>query len=368
MDSQVEGDKPVVKVPEEGASPIPEGEVDIVAADSQSLAIGPIPAPPPAPPVTGVKRYREEPRKFLTRNRIPFTSEKFDLVRYVEKVLRGSSQIYVPYIFRCEFVCNDGTGYPTDFKKGPGAYSHNGKEFDELYKYADALEGYNDKLYKIRGFELKPAFGLIRLVWPSPKGPVHHIIPYLVNTQPGATPDKPVQTIWFLEQYDTTFWWLFNKGVRDWHNELGEAMIGQGHSYIRAYNDAAAEVALAEAIATGKDRSKLQIEYTQGAIKDIKGYAMDLQRSSNGTSAETCVPWSMVILKYIMDPLTIGVKGHQLDPKTANQENFNEMYQILNAKRDDVLKWVMGTISGGNRRKTHRRRRQTRRKTKRSRK
>lgn len=349
MDSQVEVGKPVVEVPEEGASPIPEGEVDIVAADSQSLAIGPIPPPPPAPPVTGVKRYREEPRKFLTRNRIPFTSEKFDLVRYVEKVLRGSSQIYVPYTFRCEFIATKGSTLPTNF-----ADDWNGVNI-----------GYHLKLNVILGADgSRPAFGLLRLVWPSSNGKkVHHIIPYLINN---AGPDDN-STIWFLEQYDTTFWWLCNKGIRDWHKVVGRAMIGDGN-YIRAYNDAAAEVALVEAIATGKDRSKLQIEYTQGAIKDIKGYAMDLQRSSNGTSAETCVPWSMVILKYIMDPLTIGVKGHQLDPKTANQENFNEMYQILNAKRDDVLKWVMGTISGGNRRKTHRRRRQTRRKTKRSRK
>ena len=349
MDSQNENLKPVVAKEDDLYGPPPTlEEQNILAENIKALAIRP------------TIIYPEPPRKFLTRpakGRVPFTSDKFDIATYVFGVLKGSSHIYVPQIFRCEFVCNDGTGYPTDFKKGPGAYSHNGKEFDELYKYADALEGYNDKLYKIRGFELKPAFGLIRLVWPSPKGPVHHIIPYLVNTQPGATPDKPVQTIWFLEQYDTTFWWLFNERVRNWHNELGEAMIGQGHSYIRAY------VPAAEVIS-----GKKQITYTSGVAKGFAGYAMDLQRSSNGTSAETCVPWSMVILSYIMDPFTIGVKGHQLDPKTANQENFNEMYQILNAKRDDVLKWVMGTISGGNRRKTHRRRRQTRRKTKRSRK
>jgi hypothetical protein len=74
----------------------------------------------------------------------------------------------------------------------------------------------------------------------------------------------------------------------------------------------------------------------------------------------------MVILKYIMDPKTIGVDEPQLVLETVNQEDFNKMYETLNNNRDDVLKWVQGTIAGGKRRT--RRRRQTRRKTKRSRK
>jgi len=324
MDSQVQGDKPVVELPEEAVSPISKGEVDALAADSQTLVVG------PAPPITGVKRYREPPRKFLTRNRIPFTSEKFDLVSYAGNVLRGSSRLYVRYIFKCEFVSTDGSKLATDFKD----------------QWQDANVGYQEKLHEIPG----PAFGLIRLVWPSSKGQVHHIIPYLVNGPPEG------KTIWFLEQYDTTFWWLFNERVGKWHEVVGEAMIGKGHNYIRAYLPAAS------AISGGK-----HIKYASGGAKGLQGYDMDLQKSNKGKSAETCVPWSMVILKYIMDPITIGVKEPQLALETVKQEDFNKMYRILNDNRDDVLTWVQGTIAGGKRR-THRRRRQTRRKTKRSRK
>lgn len=323
MDSQTEGDKPVVELPEEVVSPISEGEVDALAADSQTLTVG------PAPPITGVKRYREDPRKFLTRNRIPFTSEKFDLVSYAGKVLRGSSRLYVRYIFKCEFVSTDGSKLATDFKD----------------RWQGENVGYQEKLREIRG----PAFGLIRLVWPSSEGQVHHIIPYLVNGPPEG------KTIWFLEQYDTTFWWLFNERVRQWHEVVGEAMLGKGHNYIRAYVPAASAI-------SGGDR----IKYTSGVAKGLQGYAMDLQKSNKGKSAETCVPWSMVILKYIMDPITIGVKEPQLVLETVKQEDFNKMYRILNDKRDDILMWVQGTIAGGKRRT--RRRRQTRRKTKRSRK
>lgn len=321
MDSQAEEDKPHVEVPEEDASPISEEKMDGLVAYSQTLAIG------PALPITGVKRYREPPRKFLTRNRIPFTSEKFDLVGYASKVLRGSSLIYVRHIFKCEFVS---TAAGTDFKE----------------RWQDANVGYQDKLRQILP---RPAIGLIRLVWPSAEGQVHHIIPYLVNGPPER------KTIWFLEQYDTTFWWLFNENVRKWHEVVGEAMIGPGNNYIRAY------VPAASAISGGT-----QIKYTSGVAKGLQGYAMDLQKTKEGISAETCVPWSMVILKYIMDPKTIGVDEPQLVLETVNQEDFNKMYETLNNKRDDVLTWVQGTIAGGKRRT--RRRRQTRRKTKRSRK
>jgi len=319
MDSQAEEDKPFVEVPKEVVSPISEGELDALAADSKTLTVG------PAPPITGVKRSR----KFLTRNRIPFTSEKFNLVHYAGTVL-GSSRLYVRYIFRCEFVSTDGSKLATDFK-------------DE---WQGANVGYQEKLHEIPG----PAFGLIRLVWPSSEGQVHHIIPYLVNGPPEG------KTIWFLEQYDTTFWWLFNERVRKWHEVVGEAMIGKGHNYIRAY------IPAASAISGGK-----HITYASGVAKGLQGYDMDLQKSNTGESAETCVPWSMVILKYIMDPTTIGVKEPQLVLETVKQEDFNKMYRILNDKRDDILMWVQGTIAGGKRR-THRRRRQTRRKTKRSRK
>ena len=292
--------------------------------------------------------YTEPPRKFLTRpakGRVPFTSDKFDIVGYVNKVLDGTSQIYVRYILRCEFVCKDDTGYPTDFKEGPVAAD------DDADDDAGAVKGYHDEL--ARG--VKPAIGLIRLVWPSPaKGTlVHHIIPYFMNN---AGPDGK-RTIWFLEQYDTTFWWLFNERVRNWHIVLGQAMIGEGHNYIRAY------VPAADAISRGK-----KIKYASGVAKDFTGYAMDLQRGSNGKSSETCVPWSMVILKYITNPKSVGVNKDQLVLETLKQEDFNEMYRILNAGRDTVLMWVQDTVRGGKRRKTHRRRRQTRRKTKRSRK
>ena len=76
----------------------------------------------------------------------------------------------------------------------------------------------------------------------------------------------------------------------------------------------------------------------------------------------------MVILKYIMDPKSVGVDNPKLSLETLKQEDFNEMYRKLNAIRDTVLMWVQDTVRGGKRRKTHRRRRQTRRKTKRSRK
>ena len=301
--------------------------------------------------------YTEPPRKFLTRpakGRVPFTSDKFDIVEYVNNVLKGTSQIYVRYILRCEFVCKDDTGYPTDFKEGPGAYPLIEKKFDTLYEYADAPGGYHDELDSLDPDGVNPAIGLIRLVWPSPAKDgtlVHHIIPYFMNN---AGPDGN-RTIWFLEQYDTTFWWLFNERVRNWHIVLGQAMIGEGHNYIRAYVPAAKAI------------SK-QIRYTSGVAKDFTGYAMDLQRSSDGKSSETCIPWSMVILKYIANPKSVGVNKDQLVLETLKQEDFNEMYRNLNAMRDTVLMWVQDTVRGGKRRKTHRRRRQTRRKTKRSRK
>ena len=319
----------------------------LLAEKIEALAISPITVPRPSP------------RKFLTRpakGRVPFTSDKFDIVGYVNKVLDGTSQIYVQYILRCEFVCKDDTGYPTDFKEGPGAPFVNEKEFETLYEYADAVKGYHDELDSLDPRGVKPAIGLIRLVWPSPAKDgtlVHHIIPYFMNN---AGPDGK-RTIWFLEQYDTTFWWLFNERVRNWHIVLGQAMIGEGHNYIRAY------VPAADAISRGK-----KIKYASGVAKDFTGYAMDLQRGSNGKSSETCVPWSMVILKYITNPKSVGVDKDQLVLETLKQEDFNEMYRILNAGRDTVLMWVQDTVRGGKRRKTHRRRRQTRRKTKRSRK
>ena len=329
MDSQTVEEKPVVDPPDQGASPIPEGEVDIVAADSQTLAIG------PAPPITGKKRPREQPRKVLIRNRIPFTSEKFNLVRYASKVLFGSSQIYVGYIFKCVFVCKDARGYATHFR-------HPTPE-DMLKEDNRDYAGILEEVRK----EGRPVFGLLRLVWPSPtQKEIHHIIPYFVNG-PKAKP-----TIWFLEQYDTTFWWLFNKEIRNWHEFVGKAMIGEG-TYIRAYVGAAVKL-LSE-----------KRKYTAGVAEGLEGYAMDLQRSYKEVSAETCVPWSMVMLKYIADPKTIGVDKPQLVLETTGQDDFNEMYKILNDKRDSVLMWVQGTVAGGKRR-TRRRRRQTRRKTKRS--
>ena len=341
--------KPVVDVEDDLYGPPPTlEEQTLLAKKIEALAIRP------------TIIYTEPPRKFLTRpakGRVPFTSDKFDIATYVSGVLKGSSHIYVPQIFRCEFVCNDGTGYPTDFKDGLDAYA-NGVYADKLDKIRIPEGAKFDAWGRYHG-PFNPAFGLIRLVWPSPKGPVHHIIPYLVNTQPGAKPGELVPTIWFLEQYDTTFWWLFNERVRNWHNELGEAMIGQGHSYIRAY------VPAAEVIS-----GKKQITYTKGVAKGLAGYDIDLQRGSNGISSETCVPWSMVILKYIMDPKSVGVDNPKLSLDTLKQEDFNEMYRTLNsdANRDTVLGWVQDTVRGGKRRKTHRRRRQTRRKTKRSRK
>jgi hypothetical protein len=346
MDSQAQGDKPVVDAevplePGEADSPISEGELNILANEVKELTAEVLAPTPPA----GKKRYREPERKFLTRpanGRFPFTSEKFDLVRYANKVLYGYSRIYVGYIFKCVFVCNDKRGYATHFR---------------YLTPKDMLDkdnsGYTKRFEEVRK-EGRPVFGLLRLVWPSPtQKEIHHIIPYFVN----GSKDKP--TIWFLEQYDTTFWWLFNKNEenpdvapRNWHNVVGKAMIGEG-TYIRAYVGAAAKLS--------EKRT-----YKDGVAKGLEGYAMDLQRYGE-ESAETCVPWSMVMLKYIADPKTIGVDKPQLHLETMGQVEFDEMYKILNGRRDTVLKWVEGTVAGGKRR-TRRRRRQTRRKTKRSRK
>lgn len=379
MDSQAEGEKPVVEPPNDDVSPMSENVLKDIVEDSQTLVIGPPPEappppppppPPPAPPpapapgpplINRVKRpvenplegFREQPRKVLIRNRIPFTSEKFNLVGYASKVLYGAEQIYVPYTFRCDFVCKDKRGYAT---RGYATHflTTDSHPTPEAMLKEDNSE-YPGILKKVRK-EGRPVFGLLRLVWPSPTHKeIHHIIPYFVNG-PKAKP-----TIWFLEQYDTTFWWLFNGNKenpnvapRNWHNVVGKAMIGEG-KYIRAYVEAAAKL--------GEKRT-----YKDGVAVGLEGYLTDLQRSSKGVSAETCVPWSMVILKYLMDPKTIGVDKPRLDLETTGQDKFDEMYGILNDKRDSVLMWVQGTVAGGKRRTRRRRRRQTGRKSKRSRK
>ena len=176
----------------------------------------------------------------------------------------------------------------------------------------------------------------------------HHIVPYLINGT-GHTP-----TIWFLEQYDTTFWWLYKNP--DWYKTVANNMIKDAVG-VRAY------VAAADKITNNK-----RIKYRD--IPDITGNSVDLQKDSSDTSAETCVPWALVILKYLVEPGSVGLDGKLRirNLGEVTQDDFNTMYEVLNINRDYMLMWVRGTIhhKGGKRRT--RRRRQTRRKTKRSRK
>lgn len=174
----------------------------------------------------------------------------------------------------------------------------------------------------------------------------HHIVPYLINNNPEGN-----TTIWFLEQYDTTFWWLYKNP--DWYITVATRMVG-GAVGIRAYVEAA------DKITKGK-----RIKYRD--IPDITGNSVDLQKDSSGKSAETCVFLALILLKYILDPATIGMNhAEPISLEEANQEKLNQMYADVNDARDDITKWVQGRIAGGKRRT--RRRRQTRRKTKRSRK
>ena len=303
----------------------------------------PGPAPPPAP-----KRYPGSCWN-LTRKangRIPTTSDKFNLGDHALTILEGSGREYVRFIFVCKFVCNDDTGFPTDFAPGWDA----AKGF-----YRDAL----NEVRRPKGHvgDPKPVIGLMRFVWPSPTNPaeeINHIIPYLINDI-GKGAAK--QTVWFLEQYDTTFWWLFNERVRIWDQVVGEAMIGVG-TFIRAYVPAAAAL------------SETQ-RYTSGPKMGLTGYTMDLQKTGEGKDAvskETCIPWSMVILKYIMNPKSVGIRGDPVALETMGYEYFETMYKDLYTRRENALTWVEGKVWTGKGRKTHRRRRQTRRKTKRSRK
>jgi hypothetical protein len=168
------------------------------------------------------------------------------------------------------------------------------------------------------------------------------------------TGTEATPTVWFLEQYDTTFWWLYKNP--DWHKAVADSMF-KGAVGVRAYVEAADKI-------TNGNRIKYR------DIPGITGNSVDLQKTSRNESAETCVPWSLVILKYLLNPQSIGLDSSLriTNLATANPADFNTMYEVLYRNRDDMLKWVQGLIYhyGGKRRT--RRRRQTRRKTKRSRK
>ncbi len=258
-------------------------------------------------------------------SRVPTTSPRFELLKYANKLVKTDNQL-IQFIYKCEF-------------RGKGG------EFlvQEDGTNSSFLKSYNAAI-KPRG-RFQPVFGLLRMVLPSG---AHHIVPYLIN----GTEHTP--TIWFLEQYDTTFWWLYKNP--DWYKTVANNMIKDAVG-VRAY------VAAADKITKDK-----RIKYRD--IPDITGNSVDLQKDSTGTSAETCVPWALVILKYLVEPGSVGLDGKLRirNLGEVTQDDFNTMYEVLNRNRDDMLKWVRGIIrhQGGKRRT--RRRRQTRRKTKRSRK
>ena len=282
-------------------------------------------APVAAAPVAAApQRFARPPTRWTSR--VPTTSPRFDLLRYANKLVKTDNQL-IQFVYKCEFRGNGG-----EF-----LVQEDGTNSSFLTQYNTAI--------KPRG-RFQPVFGLLRMVLPSG---AHHIVPYLINGTGHTTP-----TIWFLEQYDTTFWWLYkNPG---WYTTVANNMIKDAVG-VRAY------VAAADKITKDK-----RIKYRD--IPDITGNSVDLQKDSTGTSAETCVPWALVILKYLVEPGSVGLDG---DLRIRNlgevtQDDFNTMYEVLNRNRDDMLKWVRGIIrhQGGKRRT--RRRRQTRRKTKRSRK
>lgn len=272
-----------------------------------------------------------KPAFFPVRNRIPFTSSKFKLLDYANIVL-GYPPQFVRYVYRCTFSVGD---------------DNFARELE-----ADDNDGFAAALTTARTNEdgtIRPAFGVLRTVFPPGESKrTNHIIPYLINnTGPEGKP-----TIWFLEQYDTTFWWLFN--IPNWHEVVGARMIGPGNNYIRAYIEGAKEVGGNKRISFGTRKG---------------GYSLDLQRNSKGISAKSCVPWSMVILKYLLNSKSVGVTHYfKTDLAQIGQKELTKMYERLNDERNEILNWVQGKIHfGGGKRRT-RRRRQTRRKTKRSRK
>jgi hypothetical protein len=283
------------------------------AAEAPAAAV-----PPPPQPIS-----RDPPTRWASR--VPTTSPKFDLLRYANKLLKSNHQL-IQFVYKCEFRGNGG-----EFLVKEDGYNAN---FRKSYDLARNPHG-----------RIQPVFGLLRLVLPSG---AHHIVPYLM-TGTEATP-----TVWFLEQYDTTFWWLYKNP--DWHKAVADSMF-KGAVGVRAYVEAADKI-------TNGNR----IKYTD--IPGITGNSVDLQKTTENKSAETCVPWSLVILKYLLNPQSIGLDSSLriTNLATANPADFNTMYEVLYRKRDDMLKWVQGVIYhyGGKRRT--RRRRQTRRKTKRSRK
>jgi hypothetical protein len=287
------------------------------AAEAPAAAV-----PPPPQPIS-----RDPPTRWASR--VPTTSPKFDLLRYANKLLKSNHQL-IQFVYKCEFRGKGG-----EFLVKEGGYNAN---FRKSYDVARNPHG-----------RIQPVFGLLRLVFPSNKNPeTHHIVPYLM-TGTEATP-----TVWFLEQYDTTFWWLYKNP--DWHKAVADSMF-KGAVGVRAYVEAADKI-------TNGNRIKYR------DIPGITGNSVDLQKTSRNESAETCVPWSLVILKYLLNPQSIGLDSSLriTNLATANPADFNTMYEVLYRNRDDMLKWVQGLIYhyGGKRRT--RRRRQTRRKTKRSRK
>lgn len=278
---------------------------------------------PQAPVAAAPQSFDRPPTRWSSR--VPTTSPKFELLKYANKLVKTDNQL-IQFVYKCEFRG----------KGGEILVPEDGTNSSFLTRYNTAINP--------RG-RFQPVFGLLRMVLPSG---AHHIVPYLINGT-GHTP-----TIWFLEQYDTTFWWLYKNP--DWYKTVANNMIKDAVG-VRAY------VAAADKITKDK-----RIKYRD--IPDITGNSVDLQKDSSDTSAETCVPWALVILKYLVEPRSIGLDG---DLKIRNlggvtQDDFNTMYEVLNINRDYMLMWVRGTIhhKGGKRRT--RRRRQTRRKTKRSRK
>ena len=280
-------------------------------------------SPPLAPP-----KFIRPSRYFLLRGRVPSTSPRFDLIKYANKVIGSDRrEQFIDSVYICKF---SGEGGAVLEPEDPRDRANFGRTYHRARNGRPGKEG-------------RPVFGLLRMVLPSG---AHHIVPYLINNNPEGN-----TTIWLLEQYDTTFWWLYKNP--DWYKTVATRMVG-GAVGIRAYVEAA------DKITKGK-----RIKYRD--IPDITGNSVDLQKDSSGKSAETCVFLALILLKYILDPATIGMNhAEPISLEGANQEKLNQMYADVNDARDDITKWVQGRIAGGKRRT--RRRRQTRRKTKRSRK